>query len=157
MEKIIRPELFEIFGKIFFLNNRLEYLGDNELRKDGLTTKQWQLIAVIGKYFTYPPSISEIAEVLSTTRQNIKQIALKLQAKGFIAIETDQNDKRILRLRLTEKNRRYWESKKDEDEAFIESLFSQLTDNEIKDLYRLLNKLEENINQMYGDVKKGAI
>jgi DNA-binding MarR family transcriptional regulator len=62
-----------------------------------------------------------------------------------------------LRLRLTEKNKRYWESNKDEDEAFIESLFSQLTDNEIKDLYRLLNKLEENINQIYGDVKKGSI
>ncbi|HOM96595.1 MAG: hypothetical protein GX941_03275 [Candidatus Methanofastidiosa archaeon] len=62
-----------------------------------------------------------------------------------------------MRLRLTEKNKRYWESNKDEDEAFIESLFSQLTDNEIKDLYRLLNKLEENINQIYGDVKKGSI
>jgi DNA-binding MarR family transcriptional regulator len=157
MEKIIRPELFEIFGKIFFLNNRLGYLGDNELRKDDLTTKQWQLIAAIGKYFTYPPSISEIAEVLSTTHQNIKQIALKLQEKEFIAIEKDQKDKRVLRLRLTEKNRRYWESNKDEDEAFIRSLFNSLTDNEIKELYYLLNKLEENINQMYDNAKKGLI
>ncbi|MEN6378968.1 MAG: hypothetical protein ABFD15_05240 [Methanofastidiosum sp.] len=42
MEKTMRPETFEIFGKIFFLSNRLEYPGDNDLRKDGLTTKQWQ-------------------------------------------------------------------------------------------------------------------
>ena len=105
----------------------------------------------------YKRQISEIAEVLSTTRQNIKQIALKLQEKEFIAIEKDQKDKRVLRLRLTEKNRRYWESNKDEDEAFIRSLFNSLTDNEIKELYYLLNKLEENINQMYDNAKKGLI
>jgi DNA-binding MarR family transcriptional regulator len=157
MEKTVRSESFEIFGKIFFLSNRLEYLGDNNLRKDGLTTKQWQLIAVTGKYFTYPPSVSEVAEVLSTTRQNVKQLALKLQEKGFISIEKDQKDRRVLRLSLTEKNRKYWESKSDEDIAFIRSLFSTLTNQELKDLYRLLNKLEENIDQKYNETKKNFI
>jgi len=154
MEKTIRPEAFEIFGKIFFLSNRLEYLGDNELRKDGLTTKQWQLIAVTGKYFTYPPSISEVAEVLSTTHQNIKQIALKLQEKGFILIEKDEKDRRVLRLRLTEKNRRYWESNSDEDAVFISSLFEGLTDKEVQELYRIINKLEKNIGLKYIESKK---
>ncbi|HNR44692.1 MAG TPA: MarR family transcriptional regulator [Methanofastidiosum sp.] len=154
MEKTIRSKTFEIFGKIFFLSNRLEYLGDNELRKDGLTTKQWQLIAVTGKYFTYPPSVSEVAEVLSTTHQNIKQIALKLQEKGFILIEKDEKDRRVLRLRLTEKNRKYWESKSDEDVAFISSLFSALADQELQELYILLNKLEENIDLRYNEINK---
>lgn len=154
MEKILRPESFEIFGKIFFLSNRLEYLGDNELRKDGLTTKQWQLIAVTGKYFTYPPSVSEVAEVLSTTHQNVKQIALKLQEKGFISIEKDEKDRRVLRLRLTEKNRKYWESKKTEDIEFINSLFSSLTEKEIQELYALLIKLEQNIDVKYNETKK---
>ena len=154
MEETIRPETFEIFGKIFFLSNRLEYLGDNELRKDGLTTKQWQLIAVTGKYFTHSPSVSEVAEVLSTTHQNVKQIALKLQEKGFISIEKDEKDRRVLRLRLTEKNRKYWESKSNEDVAFISSLFSALTDQEIQELYFLLNKLEENIDLRYDEINK---
>lgn len=157
MEKTIRPESFEIFGKIFFLSNRLEYLGDNELRKDGLTTKQWQLIAVTGKYFTYPPSVSEVAEVLSTTHQNVKQLALKLQEKGFISVEKDQKDRRVIRLRLTEKNREYWESNSEESISFISSLFSTLTDKELKDLYNLLNKLEENIDQKYKETKKNFI
>ena len=157
MEKNIRPESFEIFGKIFFLSNRLEYLGDNELRKDGLTTKQWQLIAVTGKYFTYPPSVSEVAEVLCTTHQNVKQLALKLQEKGFISVEKDQKDRRVIRLRLTEKNREYWESNSEESISFISSLFSTLTDKELKDLYNLLNKLEENIDQKYKETKKNFI
>lgn len=157
MEKTIRPESFEIFGKIFFLSNRLEYLGDNELRKDGLTTKQWQLIAVTGKYFTYPPSVSEVAEVLSTTHQNVKQLALKLQEKGFISVEKDQKDRRVIRLRLTEKNREYWESNSEESISFISSLFSTLTDKELKDLYNLLNKLEDNIDQKYKETKKNFI
>ncbi len=154
MEKTMRPETFEIFGKIFFLSNRLEYLGDNDLRKDGLTTKQWQLIAVTGKYFTYPPSVSEVAEVLSTTHQNIKQIALKLQEKGFISIEKDEKDRRVLRLRLTEKNRKYWESKSNQDIEFINSLFTALTEKEIQELYYLLNKLEKSIDIKYNETKK---
>lgn len=153
MEKIPRPEAFEIFGRIFFLSNRLEYLGDNDLRKDGLTTKQWQLIAVTGKYFIHPPSVSEVAEVLSTTHQNVKQIALKLQEKGFILIEKDEKDKRVLRLRLTEKNTKYWESKSTEDVAFISSLFYGLTDQEIHKLYELLNKVQKNIDTKYNEVK----
>lgn len=155
MEKTTRPETFEIFGKIFFLANRLEYLSDNELRKDGLTTKQWQLIAVTGKYFTYPPSVSEVAEVLSTTHQNVKQIALKLQEKGFISIEKDEKDRRVLRLRLTEKNKKYWESKSTEEIAFISSLFDGLTDQEIYDLYGLLNKVQKNVDIKYNESKKG--
>ncbi len=154
MEKTIRPEAFEIFGKIFFMSNRLEYLGDNELRKDDLTTKQWQLIAVTGKYFTYPPSVSEVAEVLSTTHQNVKQIALKLQEKGLISIEKDEKDKRVLRLRITEKNRRYWESKSSEDVAFISSLFYEMTDKEIQDLFFLLNKVQKNIDSKYNEIKR---
>jgi len=154
MEKTIRPEAFEIFGKIFFMSNRLEYLGDNELRKDDLTTKQWQLIAVTGKYFTYPPSVSEVAEVLSTTHQNVKQIALKLQEKGLISIEKDEKDKRVLRLRITEKNRRYWESKSSEDVAFISSLFYEMTDKEIQDLFVLLNKVQKNIDSKYNEIKR---
>ncbi|KYC45455.1 MAG: transcriptional repressor MprA [Candidatus Methanofastidiosum methylothiophilum] len=157
MANNIRPESFEIFGKIFFLSNRLEYLGDNELRKDGLTTKQWELIAVTGKYFTYPPSVSEVADVLSTTRQNIKQLALKLQEKGFIILERDPKDRRVLRLRLTEKNRKYWESNSDEKIEFISSLFSSLTDKELKELYGLLNKLEENIDLRYKETKSNFI
>ena len=154
MEETIRPETFEIFGKIFFLSNRLEYLGDNDLRKDGLTTKQWQLIAVTGKYFAYHPSVSEVAEVLSTTHQNIKQIALKLQEKGLISIEKDEKDRRVLRLRLTEKNRKYCESKSNQDIEFINSLFSALTEKEIQELYALLNKLEKSIDTKYNETKK---
>ena len=149
MTKTIRQETFEIFGKLFFIANRLEYLGDNELRKDDLTTKQWQLIAVTGKYFSYPPSITEVSDVLSTTRQNVKQIAIKLQEKGFVSIEKDDKDKRVLRLKLTEKNRRYWESNTLEDTEFVSSLFEKMSDQEVKDLYRLLNKLEENIGEKY--------
>ena len=153
MAKNPRSETFEIFGKIFFLSNRLEYIGDKYLREDGLTTKQWQLIAVTGKYFTYPPSLSEVADVLSTTHQNIKQIALKIQEKGFITIEKDEKDKRILRIKLTEKNRKYWESKSNEENAFISPLFAGMSDQEIKDLYYLLNKIQKNIESKYSEAK----
>ena len=156
MIKTPSPETFEIFGRIFFLANRLEFLGDNELKKDGLTTKQWQLIAVTGKYFSYAPSVTEVSEILSTTHQNVKQIALKLQEKGFISIEKDEKDTRVLRLKLTEKNRSYWASKNAEDTKFISSLFEEMSDQEIKELHHLIKKLEDNIEKKY-KIAKSAL
>jgi len=39
----------------------------------------------------------------------VKAIASNPQKRGFIDIYRDERDRRVLRLRKTEENRRYWE------------------------------------------------
>jgi len=126
---------------LLLLSHRIEYITDSELKKDGLTTKQFLVVAGIERLFDHSPSISELAEALSTTHQNIKQIALQLENKGFIWIKKDEKDKRTWRLKVTDKNKEYWQSRALEHESVIRSLFASLSDNEIQSFYMLLSKL----------------
>lgn len=54
------------------------------------------------KAFDHYPSIQEVADVLSTTHQNAKQLATQLESRGFLKIERDNDNRRILRLRVTD-------------------------------------------------------
>ena len=102
MTEVTEPRI-DSFPLLLFLSRRLEYIADSELKKDDLTTKQYLTVVVIETLYDHSPSISELAQSLSTTHQNIKQIALQLQKKGFIKIERDENDKRTSAKRYREK------------------------------------------------------
>jgi len=138
-----KEKLFGLFGNIFLMSRKLEYVVDKELAGDNLTTKQFLTIAVIEKMFgnDYPPSVNQVAEKLSTSHQNVKQIVDQLEKKGFLISERDEKDKRILRLKLTEKNRIFWESRAKRSEEFVMSLFSSFSEREIEEFYFLTRKL----------------
>lgn len=84
MNEKTKRKIFDIFGKIFLLCHRMEYIADKELKKDNLTARQWLLIATIEKLFEYPPAINEVADKLSTSHQNVKQIANQLEKKDSL-------------------------------------------------------------------------
>jgi len=153
MIEITEPRI-DSFPLLLFLSHRLEYIADSELQKDNLTAKQYLAIVVIENLYGHPPSISELAESLSTTHQNIKQIALQLQKKGFIRIERDESDKRIWRLNVTEKNKAYWNSRAKEHEAIVRSFFASLTDAEIQTLSALLLKVIMGTNESYKKIRE---
>ena len=148
MTEATEPRI-DSFPLLLFLCHRLEYIADSELQTDDLTTKQYLTVVVIENLYDHPPSISELAESLSSTHQNIKQIALQLQKKGFIKIERDQNDKRTWRLNVTEKNKAYWNSRAKEHEAIVRSFFASLTDTEIQTFSALLLRLIMGTNETY--------
>lgn len=145
-----KAKAFDLFGKIFLLNNRLQYIMDKELQKDQLTTKQFLVIATIEKLFDRPPSLKVVAYALSTSHQNAKQIASQLERKGFIAMEKDPDDRRVTRLKVTEKNRRYWDSRADEHERILLSLFDSLGEEEIHGLNSLVTKFLTSLELIYG-------
>lgn len=136
-----------IFGSIFLLANKLQVIGDQYLGKDNITTKQWFLTVMISQFSDTPPSLSEVAELMESSRQNVKQLALKLEEKGLLVIEKDDKDARALRLKLTEESKSFWEKRIKQDDKFIEELFIRLTEEEvnamISGLNKLFNKIEE--------------
>ncbi len=93
---------YHIFGMLFLLSNKLETLGNNFLGE--LTTKQWFFMLILMNFFKEPPTLSELALEMGTSHQNAKQIAIKLEEKGFLVVKKDTKDKRVLRLTPTNKN-----------------------------------------------------
>lgn len=147
MEKIKALEnidkRYRIFGMIFLLSNKLETIGNNFL--DELTTKQWFFMLTLTTFFENPPTLSEISRQMGTSHQNSKQIASRLQEKGFLTMEKDELDNRILRIFTTEKIKRYMELREDKDNKFIAELFKVLKDSEIQELDKSLFNLIDNI------------
>lgn len=149
MSEEFSQTMADTFGYLFILSRRFEYITDRVLSKDGLTTKQ--LLVLIGIYggFTEPPSVSQVAELLSTSHQNVKAIATKLEESGFVKMVRDAKDKRRWLLTLTPKNQEYWDSRFPEHSAAMFSLFKSLSPNEIQQLYRIILKLIEGTKEVY--------
>ena len=131
----------EIFGMIFLLAQRWQNLGDQELASIGVTTKQWLLLVTLHVFFKEPPTLNQLAEAMGSSRQNVKQLAANLQKSGFLEIVQDGGDKRILRFRLTKKNADVWESRANRDEAYIGSLFGDVSQQDIVITRRTIERL----------------
>ncbi len=137
-----------IFGSIFLIANKLQVLGDQYLGRGGITTKQWLLTAMISQFRDKSPTLSEVAEFMGSSRQNVKQLALKLENKGFINIQKDEQDARALRLKLTAKSRVFWEQRQKQDEQYVEELFKDFSIEEIDATFKGFGKLFEKIEKL---------
>jgi len=153
-EKEIIGKMKFIFGSVFLLAQRWQCLGDWELSADKLTTKQWLLLATIETFFQSPPTLSEITDAFGTSRQNVKQIALNLEKRGFIEIKPDENDRRILRFSVTQKSRDFWNKRAERDIEYISSLFEGLTEEEIDFFYQGMLKLSQRAEKLCNQLNK---
>lgn len=139
-------EKAHIFGSIFAIANRLQVLGD-QFDKN-ITIKQWLLLAGISESKSDTPTISEVANLIGNSRQNVKKMALILEREGFLVFLKDEEDARILRIRLTEKCAAYFKKREGRELAFLEELFSGIDSELIQALDQAITRLEANIDRM---------
>ncbi|MBK9739770.1 MAG: MarR family transcriptional regulator [Actinobacteria bacterium] len=132
----------ELFGSVFIIVQHLTRRTDRELADLGLTTRQWLLLAVLMNAFPdRSPSLSEAAEKYGSSRQNIKQIALGLEARGFVHLVTDPDDARTTRIEITERVRLFDQPEMVERSAtMLEDAFAGLTPTETSDLRDLAQR-----------------
>lgn len=138
-----------IFGNIFLLANRLQNVMDQTANE--LTSRQWFVIAMLGM-FDYPPTLKELAAVCDSSHQNTKQIVLKLEAKGFVKIETDPKDRRAIRIMATEECRRWNEENDEFSQKFIERMFKGLSKEEIEAMNSVQQKIYDTLAEMKGEL-----
>lgn len=139
---------------VFLTEQRWRYIIEKELEPDGITTKQWLMSIVISAGFRRPPSIQEVADALSTTHQNVKQIAAGMERRGFMTLERDPQNKRIIRLKVTDKCTELFQRRSENDERSMLSMFENLTDDELRSLFNIVAKVEYRAGQLYEDAKK---
>ncbi|GAB6090635.1 MarR family winged helix-turn-helix transcriptional regulator [Spirochaeta dissipatitropha] len=139
----------ELFARLFATANHLQTIGDRHL--DGVTTKQWFLIACVGRFEPEQPSLSDLVPVVGSSRQNIKQLALKLEQRGFLSINKDPRDNRIIRLSQTDYCRTYWSERRSMDMEFLDRLFSGINPESIHRSLETLRALDQNIQKLRGE------
>lgn len=133
-----------IFGSIFTLSNKLQVLGDKMDPK--LTVKQWLFLAGITKCESASPTLSEIAALIGSSRQNVKKMAVILEKQGFIAMSKDERDARMLRVSMTDCCKEYLKQREKSELEFIEEVFCGFEPHELSALSGAIRKLEKNVN-----------
>ncbi len=123
---------YQVFGLLFLVGTRLEAIGDSDQCLGELTTKQWFMLLSLRTFFESPPTLSQLAEAMGTSRQNAKAIAEKLAKKGFIALRRDARDARALRVEVLGKADDYELQNGRKNDAFLRELMGVLTESEIE-------------------------
>ncbi len=137
-----------IFGALLVTANRLDTMLERELKKFGLTGKQWMLAVVVQNLFDGPPTIKQAAAAMGSSHQNVKQMALKLQEKGLMVMEKDGRDGRVTRLRLAEGSEGFWESTRPRGEWFMSAVFQKLAPEDLAGTRRTLQGIQENLSSL---------
>lgn len=135
----------ETIVRIFQLSNALQTYMDDYLQDEAITTKQFFIMILIGS-FENDPRIGEISDLYKTSRQNVKQVVLKLQKAGYVQLYKDPKDSRIKRVKTTAKAHDFWRKRNNVDTSIINHIFHLLSDNEImhlkNSLLKVLNQIE---------------
>jgi hypothetical protein len=90
---------------------------------------------------------------MSTTHQNVKQIASGLERRGFMTLERDPDNRRIIRLKVTEKCLALFDSRAEGDTKTILRMFESLTDAEMKALFHIIAKMESRADELYREAR----
>lgn len=128
-----------IIGSISLLSNKITLLGDTIF--PDITFKQWFLLMMISKMELQDKNLNSIAEVVGTTRQNVKKMLVPLESKGYVKIEKSKNDARALKVELTEKTYQYFAENNEPTACEANKLFSSFSVTEIDSLVYTLEKL----------------
>jgi MarR family transcriptional regulator for hemolysin len=137
-----------IFASLFLLSNKLQVAGDQYLSESGMTTKQWFLTAVIMQFGDNAPTLTEVAEFMGSSRQNVKQLALKLEKNDFLKLERDEHDTRAIRLKITDKSRSFWDKRQSQDQQFIREVFKYLSNEETEEVANSIKKILRGIEEV---------
>ena len=113
-----------VFGSLFVTANLLETLLDRAFAGYGITSKQWLLLITIQSLFQEAPTVSQVAAAMGSSHQNVKQVALNLERRGFLRLEKSEQDARVTRLVVTDACRAFAEETQQAGEAFMKEAFS---------------------------------
>ena len=96
-------------------SRRLTLIYDEVMAPSGLRVTQFHILSELDRRASEPPTVSELAEILTMERSALGQTLRPLEREGFIALGRDERDGRRRPVQLTRagkdalaRGRRYW-------------------------------------------------
>ena len=143
-----------MFGMILSIANKLQMIGDRMY--DEITMKQFVVLIMLKVFEEEHPTLNELANQVGSSHQNVKQLVLKLQEKGYLKMYEDAEDKRKKRICLTNK----WEQEevkyKKLEEKHMRTLFENVDRQELKQAVKVMLQLTKNLEEMNENESKSS-
>lgn len=143
-EKLQKMDVrYALLGMFFSFSNRLQAAGDTFYEK--ITCKQFFFLVCLNLLEDNPPTLNELAEVMGSSHQNIKQMAKTLVAAGYIELCRDGRDRRKTRIHKTYKAVKLREKYLAESMHFFEIFYAGVRDEDLETTFGVLSQLAENL------------
>ena len=141
------PQAF-LLGLLSAFDNRYQAAADEYLKE--ITWKQFFAIICIN-LCKEAPTINELSDVMGSSHQNVKQILLRLEKKGFIATYEDEKDKRKQRIYVTDAARNFLEANDNngqQSQYVIGRIFEGIDEKSLMTTIQTIMKMERNLNEL---------
>ena len=133
-----------LIGLLSAFENRFQAVADSFFEE--ITWKQFFAIICIN-LCRESPTINELSEVMGSSHQNVKQILLKLEKKGFVEMIVDEKDRRKQRIVTTKKCEDFCKSNNRESEIQMNKIFEGISQEQLITTIQTISQMERNLKK----------
>ena len=138
-------ESYFLLGLLSAFDNRFQAVADKMMQE--VSWKQFFAI-ICTSMCKEEPTIRELAEIMGSSHQNVKQILLKLEKKGFVSITVDEKDKRKQRVGLTQKCKEFCEANDEKSMQAIVTMFEGVSREQLQITIQTIMQMEDNLKKL---------
>ena len=131
-----------LLGLLSAFDNRFQTIADKLIGE--ISWKQFFTIICIN-LCKESPTLQQLADVMGTSHQNCKQLLLKLEKKGFVALETDPGDRRKQRIHLTEYCLAFCEANDENSQRIMQQMFAGIPEEHLRITIQTIMQMEKQL------------
>ena len=136
---------YYLLGLLSAFQNRFQAMADAQMKE--ISWKQFFLLICINMC-RQSPAIKELAEIVGSSHQNVKQLLLKLERKGFVEIQSDPEDKRKQRVYMTDACRKFCAENDLHTAGIMEELFYGISEEQLRTTITTLTMIDRNMSRI---------
>lgn len=138
-----------LLGLLSAFENRFQAVADSTMRE--ISWKQFFAIICIN-LCKDNPTVKELAEIMGSSHQNVKQILLKLEKKGFVRITIDERDKRKQRIELTDYCKEFCKKNDEMTMSIMRKMFRGISEEQLQVTIQTIIQIEDNLKEVRENV-----
>ena len=135
-----------LLGLLSAFENRFQAVADGTMKE--ISWKQFFAIICINMC-KEKPTVKELAEIMGSSHQNVKQILLKLEKKGFVSITVDESDKRKQRIELTDYCREFCAKNDEMTMRIMKKMFEGVSEEQLQITIQTIIQMEDNLKRQF--------
>lgn len=134
-----------LLGLLSAFENRFQAVADSTMKE--ISWKQFFAIICVN-LCKDSPTVKELAEIMGSSHQNVKQILLKLEKKGFVSIIVDEKDKRKQRIYLTDYCRKFCSENDEMTINIMKGMFAGVSEEQLQVTIQTIIQIEDNLKEI---------
>ena len=134
-----------LIGLLSAFENRFQSVADSQMKE--ISWKQFFAIICINMCQN-KPTVKELSEIMGSSHQNVKQILIKLEKKGFVTITADESDKRKQRVELTDYCREFCNKNDEMSKSIMTKLFEGVSMEQLQVTIQTIIQIEDNLKEI---------